>query len=107
VEPEPGADAGEGLAGAQELVGIGSMADLFTTDGILLVVKSESGFFGCGSRVSHSKMGLCRSEGCCQHGRVCLGGGRRLSRFGQHWPGILLVEGARRIRQCRGSPKQR
>jgi hypothetical protein len=43
VEPEPGADAGEGLAGAQELVGTGGMADLFTTDGVLLVVKREGG----------------------------------------------------------------
>jgi hypothetical protein len=43
VGPEPVADAGESLAWAQDLVGVGSMANLFTTDGVLLVVKREGG----------------------------------------------------------------
>jgi hypothetical protein len=43
VAAEPVADASKCLARAQEGVGTGSMADLFTTNGVLLVVKREGG----------------------------------------------------------------
>ena len=43
VEADVGAEVEQGFAGAQPSMASGSVADLFTTDSILLVVKGKEG----------------------------------------------------------------